>query len=114
MVTAALVCARVTNTMDGNVWSWSPTKFDSRLFLIRDLYRQHMEDVERRKVRVCVCAGVRKCDRVSVKEWVSECVSIGVVYACVIWFSSVLFICTDNMHGGCYTIPCKVYVCVCV
>ena len=37
------ITVRVTSQENGNIWSWNSAKFESRLFLMRELYQQHQE-----------------------------------------------------------------------
>lgn len=34
---------RVTNTKNGNLWNWTPTKFENRLFIMRELYQEFLD-----------------------------------------------------------------------
>jgi len=36
------VAVRVTSQHDGSVWNWEPSKFENRLFMMRELYQSIM------------------------------------------------------------------------
>eukprot|EP00455_Lapot_gusevi_P040206 TRINITY_DN453_c0_g1_i7.p1 TRINITY_DN453_c0_g1~~TRINITY_DN453_c0_g1_i7.p1 ORF type:complete len:810 (-),score=347.53 TRINITY_DN453_c0_g1_i7:108-2510(-) len=37
------IVVRITNTVNSNVWNWGPDKFENRLYMMRDIYRNFID-----------------------------------------------------------------------